>query len=406
MTQAAILELTPVALLSAEAAYVREQLMASNPAATTTAEALARLGYAGQWYAFCLVLVVAFMAWRGWRMSVTDQFHRSFTMRTLLENNRKTHPSIAPILNWQQARNRSILDEDADKGPWMVARQPIQFAAEHGLLKDKNNMPIAKDMLLGEDKLADPYSPILSSPETVTFDREKAVELLRDQFGARSHEIFAGFHRMPKYLQKLGLSFLLYGTERKKEAYVLLDSMSLSYFPPQEERPGRWEKKKNFPYWRYAPAVKAAPQLMNLGFAWSKKEIDALLQGREAKRVLAPHLKYTHLVILALYEFARKKGVLPTADFIWLRPTNRSLFYLLNNFGRRTAWTEIAGPWAHYQAETCLAERDPALLKKLHALNCKWVDEGVNALEFAMYEEGWLSWENMSSRAKHGRSHQ
>ena len=88
--------------------------------------------------------------------------------------------------------------------------------------------------------------------------------------------------------------------------------------------------------------------------------MDALLKDPRAGTFLRPHSFWRDTALLALYEAARTKGVLPTAEFIWLRPVNRQLWYLLNNLGRRTAWPETAGLWAHYMTETAIARVDPS----------------------------------------------
>ncbi|MBR4747704.1 MAG: hypothetical protein IK061_09995, partial [Desulfovibrio sp.] len=94
------------------------------------------------------------------------------------------------------------------------------------------------------------------------------------------------------------------------------------------------------------------------------------------------------------YECARRKGVLPTAEFIWLRPVDRRLYYLCNNLGRRSVWPEIAGAWAHYQTESLLGSADPdfAGLGEAH------VEEACDALEAALFDEGWIAPERLSPK--------
>ena len=211
---------------------------------------------------------------------------------------------------------------------------------------------------------------------------------------------------MPRYLQKLALAFLLFGSEKKEEAYNLLDSISQSFLPPEPYRPARWSWTR-FPFC-YTRARKALPYRMDLslgGFTYAY--IHSLLKRKDVSRLVRAHNKYQNLLILCLYQFAREKGVLPTAEFIWLRPTNRRLFYLLNNFGRRSVWTEIAGPWAYF-----LAEEQLSLAKGFPGSDAigddeddyrEMVKEAVNALEYNMYEEGWIPKRFLSADATAGR---
>ena len=66
--------------------------------------------------------------------------------------------------------------------------------------------------------------------------------------------------------------------------------------------------------------------------------------------------------------------------------------YFINNVGRRTAWPEIAGAWAHYEAEKVLAGMDP----QGRGIIEPQVTEAINALEVALYEEGWISPDRLS----------
>ena len=113
--------------------------------------------------------------------------------------------------------------------------------------------------------------------------------------------------------------------------------------------------------------------------------MDALLKDPRAGEFLKPHSFWRDTALLALYEAARTKGVLPTAEFIWLRPVNRQLWYLLNNLGRRTAWP--AGLWAHYMTETAISRVDPSS----RGIEDPQVEEAVSALGRALYEEGWIT---------------
>jgi hypothetical protein len=396
------LELAPVALVSNEAAFVREAVAKMDPASATTSQVFAQLAYAGKYYAWPLTLVVGFLMLKSWSLSAADKFRRSLNMRSLMENNRKSHPSIAPVLNWP----RSLLDEPPDEGPWMVARQPIQFVAEHGLFVrvDDETSVVSGEHLLGADNLADPHSPVLSGNPAVKLSRAKARFVFEQQFGP----LYAGFTNLPQYLQKLSLAFLLFGAEDKEAAYRLLDSMSMSFHPWRDKKTILEKCLCRIPTSFYGKAQKQItknkhPQwILDISHDIPQTRICGLMARKDVMRMTGMHDKYVNLFVLSLYEFARTKGVLPTADFIWLRPVNRKLFYLLNNFGRRTAWVEIAGPWTHYQAEE-LAMRTIPGMPGAGAIEQKMVTEAVNALEIAMYEEGWISPTDLSKECRQGR---
>ncbi len=83
---------------------------------------------------------------------------------------------------------------------------------------------------------------------------------------------------------------------------------------------------------------------------------------------------YTLTVLASLLEKARDDGVLPSADFIWLKPLDRRAWYLLNCIGRQTPFSEIAGVFAHWKAEQMLQRKSVVPM----------VEEAVNALEDAV----------------------
>lgn len=106
---------------------------------------------------------------------------------------------------------------------------------------------------------------------------------------------------------------------------------------------------------------------------------DALLKKYESdarvQEVLGRHA-YVNTMLAGMLLAARKSGVLQSSMFLWLRPVNRTLWYTLNNLGRRVAFCEVAGIHAHYLAET-IANR---------ALEQPYVEKAVDALEKSLRE--------------------
>ena len=83
---------------------------------------------------------------------------------------------------------------------------------------------------------------------------------------------------------------------------------------------------------------------------------------------------------MALLGEARKKGVLATSQFIWLRPLDRPLWYALNQCGGRAAWTEALAAWAHFQAEEHAGK----------TLSAPHIDAAVESLKNSLESQGWL----------------
>jgi intracellular multiplication protein IcmP len=105
--------------------------------------------------------------------------------------------------------------------------------------------------------------------------------------------------------------------------------------------------------------------------------------NRRIKRILATAKLTTPLETVAakhafletalatILNYARAQGgVMASSEFLWLKPTNRNLWYVCNNVGRRAFHPEASGAMAHWKAER-LAKKpifDPH------------VDQGVGAL--------------------------
>ena len=113
-------------------------------------------------------------------------------------------------------------------------------------------------------------------------------------------------------------------------------------------------------------------------------------KNRGAKTIKAVRLNmaahgYLYPWMVDLLQRTGKRGVLITADFIWLRPIHRTLFYTLNNVGRNnvknaTGLVEGAGGIAHFMVEETLG----------HAALTPEVEEAVKGLEKGLIDEGWL----------------
>ncbi|KTC86360.1 IcmP protein [Legionella brunensis] len=99
-------------------------------------------------------------------------------------------------------------------------------------------------------------------------------------------------------------------------------------------------------------------------------------QGAEnVQEILAKHA-YLLTVMASLLEAAREDGVVPSSEFLWLKPIDRRLWYMLNCVGRQTPFAEVAGPFAHWRAEKVMGRRSLVPM----------IDEAIKALEIAVKE--------------------
>ena len=116
--------------------------------------------------------------------------------------------------------------------------------------------------------------------------------------------------------------------------------------------------------------------------AWLKPEINLdhpheiiakYIRTAPMQAVIAKHA-YARTILFAAFTAARRLGVLPPAEMRWLRFYDRTLWYVLQNFGRQGAFAEGAAPHVHYLYE----------IKSNEPLPEPQLDKAISALEVAL----------------------
>lgn len=264
------------------------------------------------WYlAFPIALILVILAFVAYNSNVGGKFKRIHSMKTLKASEAKLWSSITPV------KKLDLINEDIDKGPWAMALTPMMFA------KSKK--------LLIEDR---------SKPEvTVTVNRGMASKEFAMQLGP----YFTKFEALPPHTQALFAIFAARACRDRKASEKMLEQIARSAETGQMN---------------YSGARALAAKHIN------KKEVVFAL-SRHA---------YVMTVMATMLELARTDGVLASAEFLWLKPVDRRLWYMLNSVGRQTPFSEVSGPFAHWLVE-----------KKLgRPMRVPMVDEAVKALEVAI----------------------
>ena len=110
-----------------------------------------------------------------------------------------------------------------------------------------------------------------------------------------------------------------------------------------------------------------------LDFTGTQELYDKHKGSKIFTRVIERHA-YTLTVLSLLIIAAREDGVLALADFLWLKLVDRRMWFMMNTVGRQTPPAEVAGPFAHWNAERLLGRK----------ISTPMVEEAVNALEAAL----------------------
>jgi intracellular multiplication protein IcmP len=246
--------------------------------------------------------------------NVGVKFNRIFNMKTMKMSEKENWPQITPVLK------QTLIKEDINKGPWAMAMTPVLFCEKHNLLK----------VITGKD--GKPAREVLPGA---------ARQVLVMQLGP----LFSNPNALPIHAKALFGAFAACGNEDRESAFKLLNQIS--------ESAGTGK----------------------LNFEGAEKLFAKHFNSKLVTRVLQKHA-YVLTVFASMFNLARTDGVFAASEFLWLKPVDRRLWYMLDNVGRQTAFVEVAGPFAHWLAE-----------KKWGApLRSPMLDEAIKALDIAVSE--------------------
>jgi intracellular multiplication protein IcmP len=110
-------------------------------------------------------------------------------------------------------------------------------------------------------------------------------------------------------------------------------------------------------------------------FSVAKPTLKKYQNSELVQEVVNKHA-YVLTVMGSLLVAARNDGVVPSSEFLWLKPVDRRLWYMLNCMGRQTPYAEVGGPFAHWRAEKEMGRRCLVPM----------IDEAIRALEIAIKE--------------------
>ena len=244
------------------------------------------------------------------------QFQHIYTTKTFRSLEKKNWPQITPVVNLD------LVSQKIGEGPWAMALSPMDYCKNNNLIdvEHKNGVAVAR-LRYGE-----------------------AYRILAMQLGSR----WKGVDFLPIYLKALFAIFAARISEDKKGAEKLLDQISSSVTTIDV-------KKMNF------------------------RGVEELLRkhsnSQKVAKIVARH-GYVTTLFASLLVGAREIGVLASSEFIWLKPLDRRMWYMLNSVGRPTSVAEICGAFAHWLAEKRLGM----------PLNAPMVEEAIKGLEIALSE--------------------
>lgn len=276
--------------------------------------------YVGTFIRYPVILILIILCLILYRSDVTVRFRKTHSMKSLSLQEQHNWPAIMPVLK------QDLVSMDINSGPWAMAMTPLEFARKYNLLK-KN------------DVLLDDSLPGLEM--TAGLRRGDAKRVFTLQLGPS----WDGFDRCPLHIRALAAVFMARMNRDKAAATEILKSLDASYVLGKLK----------------------ADSVSSVLNKYMKTEI---VQERIVRH------SYLLTVLASLLEASRLDGVVPSAEFLWLKPTDRRLWYMLNCVGRQTSYVEVGGPFAHWKAEKAMGRSSRAPM----------IDEAIKALEVAIKE--------------------
>lgn len=251
----------------------------------------------------------------------TRVYRRAYNMKDLAKLEQVNYPQISAVTGLD------LIKTDIDKGPWAMAMSPMQFCKRYRLLEEFT--PQRRE---GQSRKENRIEVVLK--------RGDSNKLFALQLGP----LWKSVDHLPPHTKALFAVFAARINADSKSAQNLLSQLSSS----------------------------AGSKLNFTGVdALIKKHINS----KEVQRITQSHA-YVLTVMMSMLEGARDDGVQASADFLWLKPLDRRLWYTLNTVGRQTPFVEVAGIFAHW-----LAEREAG-----RKLLVPMVEEATRAVELALKE--------------------
>jgi len=278
----------------------------------------------GLWTRYPLIITLGFMSIFIYFRHTSHRFQKEYTMDQLKKQESENWPQISPVLSID------LLKEDLDIGPWAMAKIPLDFCKEHDMLS------------IGEGE---------DNKLVWKLKAEPAYRVFALQIGAPWRSVKS----LPIHLKALIVIFLARALRERDVAN------------------------------RFLKQISASAGHGKLDFTGVEEQLELYKDAKPLKWVEERHA-YVGCVLATLLEMARIDGVLATAEFLWLKPVDRLIWYMLNSVGRQTAVAEVAGLFAHWHAEKKLKRplKNPMVKEAVNAL-----DEEIQKILYISEVEKW-----------------
>lgn len=251
--------------------------------------------------------------------NTTRVYKRIYSMKTLSELENANWPQISPVMGLD------LLKENIDTGPWAMAMTPMQFCKRYRLLEEVRPQRTEGMRRSEWDRIE------------VVLKRGEINRLFIMQLGS----LWRGVDKLPPYARALFAAFAARVNADPDGSKLILQM--------------------------------AATCRSKINYNGTEALLKKHYNTKEIQKVVQSHA-YMLTVMATMLERSREDGVQASADFLWLKPIDRRLWYTLNTVGRQTPFVEVGGIFAHWVAEKEAGKK----------LVVPMVEEATNAVELAL----------------------
>lgn len=354
--------------------------------------------------------VALLLGWRWWRRTeradVGKIYRRKIGLEELIRIQAEQFPYILPIVGDDPLKDKT--------GRWDIQERPELWLRRHGIPEEMNGLHLAEaGQLLAEARLDHraielqyrPLPPAASGAADADFAREAlrgalphlfhpdpddparpekaaaAIALswrMLDAFAGQLGRRWSGPHALTWHERALFTVFALKMAQSNEKADALVRRLATLWRAvPLAPQPGQ---RAPYPeHWHRRAENERVMRARFDGLISRDETLAAAIAEILADRggTLRPALRiggmhgYEASAMISLYACAkRRSGVFPSAQFLWLKLCNRTLWYALNSHGRRTPHPEGAGSIAHWRAECAFgrALADPYLCEAVRGM--------------------------------------
>lgn len=278
----------------------------------------------GKYLRYPFALYFLFLVYIIYKTNVHVRLKKKYNMRTLAAQEQQNWPQI------KIATKIDLLEQDLDVGPWAMTMSPMQYA--------KRNRLITVDYA---ENVHSKFSKAQGPEFKASLDRVRTQRAFAAQLG----RTWQGIEAMAPHRRAIFAIFIARGNRDTKTAQALVAQLAAS-------------------------AAEGRLDCAGADALWRKHQ-----KSKPVQEMCQRHA-YEFTVFISALQFAREDGVLPSSDFLWVKPIDRRLWYVINNVGRQTPATEVGAIFCHWYSEMALKR----------PLSVPSVDGAIIALELSLSE--------------------